>query len=272
MALVEKLQRFMERPAPERRIVLRLKIQDLVGFIRFRVFGAVAHGVTLTSFHPDSAWVYSEYPEFKELLPQWLQGNKLNNGGDLVRYYSLIMNIKQILRENIQGDFAELGVYLGNSAAVLAHFAASSNRLVFLFDTFEGFDKKDLVDVDAQKPLGFQNTSLDRVRENVRHEEACIYVKGHFPGSITQQASDRVYAFVHIDCDLYNPMRDALQFFYRRLSPGGALFLHDYSSVYWAGAHKAIDEFCSASGERAILLPDKSGTAVIRKRSSPLNV
>jgi hypothetical protein len=48
--------------------------------------------------------------------------------------------------------------------------------------------------------------------------------------------------------------------------PCGALFLlHEYSSLYWAGSKKAIDEFCEENQEYVILMPDKSGSAFIRK-------
>ncbi len=46
---------------------------------------------------------------------------------------------------------------------------------------------------------------------------------------------------------------------------GGLFLLHDYSSKHWAGAKLAIDEFCKASGEYVICMPDKSGSAFLRK-------
>ena len=58
------------------------------------------------------------------------------------------MNIKQVLDDRIAGDMAELGVYKGNSAALLAYYARMYHRVVLLFDTFEGFDRRDLVGVD----------------------------------------------------------------------------------------------------------------------------
>jgi hypothetical protein len=73
------------------------------------------------------------------------------------------------------------------------------------------------------------------------------------------------YALVHIDCDLYQPMKAALAFFYPRMPKGGMMILHDYSSGLWEGAAQAIDEFCASSGEFLTLWPDKSGTAMIRK-------
>ncbi len=49
------------------------------------------------------------------------------------------------------------------------------------------------------------------------------------------------------------------------MSKGGLLLLHDYSSLYWNGSKKAIDEFCKVNREYVILMPDKSGSAFIRK-------
>lgn len=48
---------------------------------------------------------------------------------------------------------------------------------------------------------------------------------------------------VSLDCDLHQPMKAALQYFYLRMSLGGILLLHDYSSKQWLDAKKAIDDF-----------------------------
>jgi hypothetical protein len=177
-----------------------------------------------------------------------------------------MLNIKQVLGEGTEGDFAELGVWRGNTAAVLAHYAGINNRRVFLFDTFEGFQKNDLIGVDADKQLEFGNTSEDLVKGVIGAESRrCSFVKGHFPGTISQEHRQAKYAVVNLDCDLYEPMKAGLEFFYPRLSKGGLLVLHDYSSLFWEGARKAIDEFCRQSGELPVLLPDKSGSVFIRK-------
>jgi len=60
-------------------------------------------------------------------------------------------------------------------------------------------------------------------------------------------------------------MKAGLEFFYPRMSRGGILMLHDYSSLFWDGAKKAIDESCNKNGEYVVLMPDKSGSAFIRK-------
>jgi hypothetical protein len=178
---------------------------------------------------------------------------------------ALILNIRQLLNEEIDGDFAELGVWKGNSAAILADFAAQSGKRLFLFDTFSGFDPRDLIGIDQVRKVDFTDTSIDYVREVVGHDASTTYLKGYFPESITAEVSECRFALVHVDCDLYEPMKSALEFFYPRMPKGGMLLLHDYSSGDWAGATKAINEFSKATGEHVCLWADKSGTAMIRK-------
>jgi hypothetical protein len=92
-----------------------------------------------------------------------------------------------------------------------------------------------------------------------------MYVQGFFPESMTKiRMPDRI-SVVHIDCDLYQPMKAGLELFYPRLSPGGLMLLHDYTSGHWPGIHQAIDEFFAKTVEKPVLAPDKSGTAIVRK-------
>jgi hypothetical protein len=205
-------------------------------------------------------------PGLTDLYGRWIRGNKTNNNGDATRFIALTLNIRRLNEEGIPGDFAELGVWKGNSAAILAHFAAQSGRRLYLFDTFSGFDARDLVGVDQGQQRDFSDTSLEGVRATVGHTEISTYLQGFFPDTITDEVRERQFALAHIDCDLYEPMKAALAFFYQRMPQGGMLILHDYSSGTWEGATRAVDEFCEATGEYPMLWPDKSGTAMIRKR------
>ena len=232
----------------------------------------------LVTWWPRGSWpaFHAYYPDRLLLLPdltdlyrRWITGNKTNNNGDAMRFMALILNIGQLQQECIPGDLAELGVWKGNSAAILAHFASLSGRRLFLFDTFEGFDRRDLAGVDLSQNRDFSDTSIDLVRETVGHPEVTTYLKGFFPDTITDEVRERQYAMVHIDCDLYLPMKAALAFFYPRMPCGGMLILHDYSSGTWEGATRAIDEFCKERSEHVSLWPDKSGTAMIRKHNLP---
>ncbi len=199
------------------------------------------------------------------LYRRWIRGNRTNNNGDAPRFMALLLNLRQLELEGIAGDFAELGVWKGNSAAILADFAAQSDRRLFLFDTFSGFDRRDTQSTNPKLEAYFADTSLDFVRATVGHPETTTYVTGFFPDTITDEVRQRTFALVHIDFDLYEPMKAALEFFYPRMPRGGMMILHDYSSGSWPGATRAITEFYQVHDELISLWPDKSGTAILRK-------
>ena len=232
--------------------------------LRFNVltWGPSRRSPAYLAYYPDGLPLL---PDLRGLYQRWIRGNKTNNNGDASRFLSLVLNLRQLEADGILGDFAELGVWKGNSAAILADFASRSKRRLFLFDTFSGFDGRDLVAVDASHTKAFSDTSVPYVQQTVEHPETTIYLQGFFPETVTDEVRQSTFAFVHIDCDLYGPMKAALEFFYPRLSPGGMLVMHDYSSGTWPGATKAVDEFLAATGEFVSLWPDKSGTAMFRK-------
>jgi SAM-dependent methyltransferase len=216
------------------------------------------------AYRPDSDVFFKRYPEMAHLSEKWVKNNVMNNAGDLPRLYALTINIKQVLDDDVAGDMAELGVYRGNSAALLAHYAREYKRTVLLFDTFEGFDDCDLIGVDKSKAIEFADTSLKDVRDLVG-EERVRFVQGRFPQSIPPDLHASRFSVVHIDCDLYEPAKAGLEYFYPRLSPGGLIIVHDYGNPYWSGIKRAVDEYCQRIPERPVLFGDKCGTAMLRR-------
>ena len=214
------------------------------------------------AYYPDS---FRCDPALPGLFASWTHGNRVNNNGDAPRLLTLLLNARRLVATNVEGDFAELGVWKGNSAAVLASVSQPNSRKLFLFDTFEGFDRRDLVGLDSGRALAFADTSLKAVQRLVGDDANVIYCPGYFPDSIPASAEENRFALAHIDCDLYEPMMAALTFFYPRLSPGGCIIMHDYSSGEWEGASRAVDEFLTEVTEQLVLIPDKSGTAVLAK-------
>ena len=60
------------------------------------------------------------------------------------------------------------------------------------------------------------------------------------------------------------PTLAGLDFFWPRLSPGGAILLHDYNSLQFDGVRKAVHAFEAEHGPLPLLpLSDLHGTAVI---------
>jgi hypothetical protein len=193
--------------------------------------------------------------------------NQSPNVGDMARFYFFCLVFDQIVKEGIAGDFAELGVWQGNTASLLLNMAKRLGRFAYLLDTFNGFDAADFDGIDAKRQVQFADTSLEAVRgflgdQNVR------FIPGYFPETASQLPADAAFSLVHIDCDLYKPIRSALDYFYPRLAPGGFLIVHDYSSLDWDGAENATDEFFTDKPESVIPLTDVAGSAVIRKCKS----
>ncbi len=191
------------------------------------------------------------------------------NQADMARFYFFLLAFDQICKEEVAGDLAELGVYKGHTATLIATMARRLGRTAWLFDTFEGFSERDLRGIDvAVQSAAFDDTSLEAVRAAVG-ETNVRFVKGYFPDTTSEVPADATFCLVHIDCDLYAPIINSLEFFYPRLAPGGFLIIHDYSSLCWNGAEKAVDEFFADKSEPVIPLPDSAGSVVIRKARVP---
>jgi hypothetical protein len=191
------------------------------------------------------------------------------NQSDMARFYFFCLAFDQIVKEDLEGDLAELGVYKGNTATLLAEIARARGATAYLLDTFTGFNKKDIKGVDAAaREAAFSDTSLEAVRALVG-EENVRYIPGYFPETASQIPDDARFCLVHIDCDLYAPIYSALEYFYPRMVPGGYLIVHDYTSLHWNGAERAVDEFFLDKPEPVIPLPDGAGSVVIRKFRQP---
>jgi hypothetical protein len=137
---------------------------------------------------------------------------------------------------NVSGEIAEVGVYRGGSARLICE--GKGNRALYLFDTFEGLPATD--DLDSLFAAGQYAASVSSVQSYLSKFSNVHVHKGLFPGTSAPVADTR-FSFVHLDVDLYQPMHDALEFFYPRMNRGGIFLIHDY---LWAeGVRKAVQEF-----------------------------
>jgi O-methyltransferase len=188
------------------------------------------------------------------------------NYPDKVRLYNFWLQIQRIEKEQVAGDFAELGVYRGESARLL-HLMAPERKL-HLFDTFRGFSESDLQPETGEAATytsdNFADTNINKVLKKIGSNIGNIEVHpGYFPGS-AKGLEDTTYAFVSLDADLYNPTLAGLQFFYPRLAKGGVILVHDYNHK-WEGLKKAVDEFAASEGLAIIPVPDLDGTVMLLK-------
>jgi len=245
MKLLSKLEK------KKRSIIRRL----LSGFIN-------SSNSYLVQYLPD--FIFSKNVEFQSLRKDWIYDHKKNNDSDLVRLLFLTANLKQILDEKVEGAIAELGVFKGNSAKVFSTIA--NERSLYLLDTFSGFSANDLTSNEpTSSTKGDFSAGLDVVKTFVGDRKNISYIQGYFPETAEKLPKDEKFCFVHLDVDLYEPMKAGLTYFYPRMSVGGQIVIHDYANSCWPGIKKAVDEFLNDKKENIIIIPDKSGTATFRK-------
>jgi O-methyltransferase len=184
---------------------------------------------------------------------------------DYVRLSTLELLAYEIDKKKIKGNVAELGVYKGKFARYINEFFPE--RVLYLFDTFEGFDSRDTKkEIDEKFSSGnqdFSDTSVEAVLAIMPHKQNCKAIKGFFPESAKGFNDDLV--LVSIDADLFEPIYNGLNFFYPKLVQGGYILIHDFNNDLYKGARKAIEQFCREKTINFIPIPDSGGTAIITK-------
>lgn len=183
---------------------------------------------------------------------------------------------KHVKEQQIIGNVAECGVNFGDFAYYINKYF--EDRQLYLFDTYEGFDDRDL-----QIEFGLNNSEflrgrfskpefyfksqynkVDIVINKMLNPSLCTIKKGYFPESATD--FDDVFCFVNLDFDLYNPTLAGLEFFYDKISIGGMILLHDYYNWQLPGVKQAVDEFETKRGIRLAKTPigDNCSLAIIK--------
>jgi hypothetical protein len=183
--------------------------------------------------------------------------------GKRIRFLSLAQLVRQV--KDVRGHFAECGCFAGHSAYVIARTlrAIGRSERFAIFDSFEGLSPRAPED-KALSPrhhdiFGFQESmnkgetlfacDLATTRRNLAEFPFIEFYPGWIPTRFAEVEVER-FAFVHIDVDVYEPTRDALAFFYPRLSEGGIIQIDDYNLIDWPGSTKAVDEFLETARPR----------------------
>jgi O-methyltransferase len=173
-----------------------------------------------------------------------------SNYFDYIRLSTLELISFEIVKKDLKGNVAELGVYKGKFARYINQFFP--DRKLYLFDTFEGFDKRDTAGEKSENyssgTQDFSDTSVSVVLKQMPFAGNCIPVKGFFPESA--RGIDDSFVLVSLDADLYDPIYAGLNFFFPKLVKGGYILIHDFNNDTYKGARKAVEQFCSEQGSQ----------------------
>ncbi len=186
---------------------------------------------------------------------------------DIIRTSALSLISDEIKERQVSGSVAELGVARGNFARVIN--AVFPDKILHLFDTFDSFPHKDIV-IDIErgytkiKQDAYAGIDITALLKQMPYPKQCVIHQGYFPDT-THGLENEQYCFVSVDCDLYNPIKAGLEYFYPRMAKGGCIFVHDYRSKYFRGVIEAVREYTKENEISYCVLPDNTGTAVIMK-------
>lgn len=153
--------------------------------------------------------------------------------------------------ESLGGEMAEVGVYKGGTARLMREL---STRTLLLRDTFNGMPEVSIHDLHHKGD--FADTSVEHVYRLVGEpfpRSATAIIAGVFP-SVSERAhpNSQYFSLVHIDVDIYQSVKDCLEYFYPKMIPGGIIVLDDVLEPNCPGAKKAYEEFMADKPELPI--------------------
>lgn len=206
----------------------------------------------------------------------------LTAGVDPLRINVSYIETQVNARINFLRDFASMMVQHSAGCAVAeggvfqGEFAKEINNCfpgltLHLFDTFEGFDQRDIEvetahNFSREKAGHFNITNEALVRGKLPYPERAVFHKGYFPES-AQGLTEDSFIFVNLDFDLYNPALEGLRLFYPRMVQYGVILVDDYFLPGYLGIPKAISDFEKELGKPLIKLPigDHCGIAIVKQ-------
>jgi len=205
----------------------------------------------------------SPVPQGRRELLEKLLGTHLAEAGYLLNY--LHRSLK------LPGDICEFGIAQGATSALVANEIRETNKLLWLFDSFEGLPKPTDKDTLIHDIFGlgtmekYQGTMAYGVNEVLDRLRAIFYplsrvkiVPGFIENTISLADLPETVCFAYVDFDFYQPILITLNYLNEHLSKGGSIMVDDYG-YFSSGVQAAVDEFVSAHPSRyEFILPDES--------------
>ncbi|MFC4013733.1 TylF/MycF family methyltransferase [Nonomuraea purpurea] len=165
--------------------------------------------------------------------------------------------MRQVVEDEVPGDFIETGVWRGGVCIFMRSFLRANDitdRRVWVADSFQGIPDTNGASHPLDVKLGLDNAnsvlgvSIEQVRENFERydllDDQVVFLEGWFRDSLPT-APVRSLAVLRLDGDLYESTMDALVNLYPKLSVGGFVIVDDH---ILPSCRQAIREFREANG------------------------
>lgn len=159
--------------------------------------------------------------------------------------------METVLREGVEGDMVETGVWRGGAcifmSAVLAAYGVE-DRKIFVADSFEGLPEPDIEKCPADKGDKLHGdtylaVSKEDVENNFRKygllDNNIVFLKGWFKDTLPQAPIEKL-SILRLDGDMYSSTMESLENLYPKLSIGGFCIIDDYALK---GCKSAVDDY-----------------------------
>lgn len=188
---------------------------------------------------------------------------------------SVLRRVSRRLDElGVEGAIADLGAYRGDISWQMN--AMMPERKLYLFDTFTGYDERDVAKEqqlqlsEAQAgTYSLSNNELEHLNERILGRMPYADMVEIRPGWFPETAfdlEDEKYAMVHMDTGLYAPTYSGIQYFFPRMSKGGVILVSGYTNGKSQSVCQAVRDLEEKYGAFLITpLCDIDGTIMIMR-------
>lgn len=187
------------------------------------------------------------------------------------RLYNLVQMVEHT--SGVPGTVIECGTYRGLSAYLMCRYLQAENPSFrgegfHIIDSFEGISQLAAQDRPDDKTIpsgklraaGMFSAGTEVVRRTLTEFPYVELHPGWIPESLAKVPEQPV-RLAHLDLDLYEPTKAALEVLFPRLSPGGALLCDDFGAIRWPGVTAAVEEFCGSTAAPFLRL--STGQAIV---------
>jgi len=174
----------------------------------------------------------------------------------LKRLDNLQYCVETVLRDGVEGDLIETGVWRGGSCILMRGILAAygdTTRKVYVADSFQGLPAPNPGKYPADRSdwlhqIKYLAVSQAEVEANFAKygllDEQVVFLKGWFKDTLPRAEVQKL-AVMRLDGDMYESTMDALGNLYPKLSPGGFCIIDDYAL---SGCRAAVDDFRASEG------------------------
>jgi hypothetical protein len=236
-------------------------------------------GVYVPHFDPTkTSYRFVNRAAYEAMRKTWAKHERVSHLNAII--HENICEALWVTRE-LEGDYVEIGVYLGGSALTAINMldeisragAGCPSRTAWLLDTYDGFSYPEAF--SSSDAMWAGTHSLFGVEKTMRHIDetlsgtatprrliACNICSDPLPTGISK------IAVANIDVDMYEPTLTALTMISDLVVPGGIIICEDPASTpALYGAYLAMDEFVASKQGRDYVKLFKGGQYFLIRRN-----